>query len=194
MIVDGMTFDLSGLRPAPYIDAEVAEYFYDIGENVPSKVAAMPVVSGPHLAGAERTLPVVRGMMRAARHLCDAPGLIGVAWTPARSWMSVSYFGSVVDAWLAGGPFPALGLTSVKPVFDGGLQTEGLAYFIGQELRIEPEVAADRVAATRIAARLINSLVESGPIDESMSVTGPDGERLSLSPSANGKFIRLKAG
>lgn len=108
--------------------------------------------------------------------------------------MSISYFKSIVDAWLTGGPFPALGLTSVKPAFDGGLQTLGLAYFIGQELHIEPEVAADRVAATRIAARLINSLVRGGPIDAAMSVTGPDGERLTLSPSANGKFIRLMVG
>ncbi len=192
LIVNGMTFDLSGLRPAPAIAAGIAEHLYDLDKDVAARAAVMPIIRGPHLAGAERTLPVVRGILQVARAVCDAPGLAGVAWLPARSWMSISYFKSVVDVWLSGGPFPALGLTSMKPVFDGGLQTVGLEYFIGQELRIEPDVTTDRVAATRIAARLINSLVEGGPLDAGMSVTGPDGERLTLTPSANGKFLRLR--
>ncbi len=194
VIVDGMTFDFCGLRPGPCIDAVAADYHYDIDQDVPGRMAALPILPGPHLTGAERSLPVIRGMVQVARTLCDAPGLLGVAWSPSSSLMSISYFRTVVDAWLVGGPFPALGLTSLKPAFDGGLQSEGLAYFIGRELRIEPDVTTDRVAATRIATRLINTLVESGSIESTMSVTGPDGERLSLAPSANGKFLRLRAG
>jgi hypothetical protein len=90
--------------------------------------------------------------------------------------------------------FPALGLTALAEVGDGGLHSEGLAFFTGQELRIEPELAGDKAAAARLAVRLINELVERGRIDQPERIAGPQGEPLKLAPSENGRFVRVWSG
>ena len=46
--------------------------------------------------------------------------------------------------------FPGFGLVALLPTPDHGMQSEGLAFFTGQELRVEPEIATDGKAAARI--------------------------------------------
>jgi len=82
-------------------------------------------------------------------------------------------------------------LTSFFETLDGGLQSVGLDYFIGQELRIEPSLATEKGAATRLAIRLVNQLVVMGGIHESERVIAPDGTRLVMRPSRNKNFIRV---
>ncbi|MFN7158905.1 MAG: hypothetical protein ACK4MR_09475, partial [Erythrobacter cryptus] len=109
--------------------------------------------------------------------------LEALAWGPARSAIGRRFFESVTAAWLDGGPFPALGLTSFVASIDGALETIGLDFWIGQELRIEPPLAADQVAATRLGIRLVNHLVLSGGLAEEERITAPDGTRLLLRPA-----------
>lgn len=52
VIVGGMTFDISGLRPAPGITADAAEHHYDLGRDVTGRAAALPIIHAPHLFGA----------------------------------------------------------------------------------------------------------------------------------------------
>ena len=99
-----------------------------------------------------------------------------------------------VFRWVDGGVFPGLGLTSLAVSPDGGMQSEGLSLFAGQELRIEPELIADMTAGAKIGVRLIDYMVERGRIDAPQKVTGPDGQPLRLEPSANGRFIRVWRG
>ena len=87
-----------------------------------------------------------------------------------------------------------IGLTSLAVSPDGGMQSEGLSLFAGQELRIEPELIADMTAGAKIGVRLIDYMVERGRIDAPQKVTGPDGQPLRLEPSANGRFIRVWRG
>ena len=96
--------------------------------------------------------------------------------------------------WIDGGVFPGLGLTALAVSPDGGMQSEGLSLFAGQELRIEPELIADMAAGAKIGVRLIDYMVERGRIDAPQKVTGPDGQPLRLEPSANGRFIRVWRG
>ena len=77
---------------------------------------------------------------------------------------------------------------------DGALQSIGLDFWIGQEIRIEPPLATDRVAATRLGVRLINHLIMVGGLSQAEPMTAPDGRKLVLTPSGNRKFVRVWQG
>ena len=99
-----------------------------------------------------------------------------------------------MTAYLEGGAFPALGLVAFHETLDGGLQSHGLSHLIGQELRIEPDLASDKILATRLAVRLINQLVLSGTVQCVEEVVAPDGRVICLEPSPNARFVRVWSG
>ena len=53
---------------------------------------------------------------------------------PARTAIEPELFVRSVDAWLGGGAFPALGLVALTDTPEGGLISEGLTFFAGQEI------------------------------------------------------------
>lgn len=194
LLRDGLTFDLVGLAPSAPCTPPPQEHRFDCREEAgPGQIEAMRLVPGTHLTGAEASLPILRGMLQLARELVQHfEQIVAVAWPPARSVIGRRFFESSTTAWLDGGAFPALGLTAFRETFDGGLQSVGLDFLIGQELRIEPSLSGDKVAATRLGVRLVNQLVLTGPIERTEQVIGPTGQLLQLEPSGNGKFIRVR--
>lgn len=193
LLREGLTFDLGGLAQGAPSAFPVIEHRFDL-ESVPTTFGheALHLVPGQHLAGGERSMPVVKGLMAVARDLAHHfEDLQAVAWPPSQSAIGRRYFESTSTAWLEGGAFPALGLTAFRETIDGALQSVGLEYWIGQELRIEQPVSSDRVSATRLGIRLINQLIIVGGLDESERIVAPDGSRLVMRPSRNGKFIRV---
>ena len=149
-------------------------------------------MTGAHLAGSGNSLPVLRGMLGLARDLVEHFEQIStVVWPPSASAIGRRFFESTTTAWLDGGAFPVLGLTAFKETIDGGLESIGLEFLIGQELRIEPALTGDKVAATRLGVRLINQLVLSGKILQSEQIIAPDGRELRIAPSQNGRYARL---
>lgn len=193
LLRDGLTFDLEGLAPGWPCTIPPAAHRFDFRSDMkPSSFEALRLVPSAHLAGGAGSLPILRGTMRLARELVQHFEQIeAVAWSPAQSLIGRRFFESSITAWLEGGAFPALGLTSFRETLDGGLQSVGLGFIIGQELRIEPALANDKVAATRLGVRLINQLVLAGRIERVEQIIGPTGQLLQLEPSANGKFIRV---
>ncbi len=129
--------------------------------------------------------------MRLAAQLCTLPGVAAVGWRPGRTLSEPGHFRRGVTRWIEGGAFPDASLAALLAAPDGGMQSEGLAFFTGQELRIEPELAADGAAAARIALRLIDELAARGPLAASRQVTGPAGEALRLDLSPNRRFVRV---
>ena len=129
-----------------------------------------------------------------AANLAQLEGVKAVAWHPARAISEAGYFRTSVLRWIEGGAFPGLGLTALVPTDDGGLESEGLALFTGQELRMRPEVVMDRAEASKIALRLLNWLVEHGRITESFGFTGPSGETLRLEPVDNFGIVEVWRG
>ena len=117
-----------------------------------------------------------------------------VAWHPARALCEADYFRHSVTRWIDGGAFPGLGLTALVPCEDGGLVTEGLSLFTGQELRMRPELVSDNAEASKIALRLLNWLVENGRITESFDFAGPSGETLRLEPVDNFGLVEVWRG
>lgn len=193
LLRDGLTFDLAGLAPGQGRDFPPIWHRFDL-ESLPAETnfEVLHLTPGHHLAGGERMLPVSMGLLGLARDLVDHFDELGaVVWPPAMSAIGYQFFESIVTAWLDGGPFPALGLTAFREAADGALQSEGLDFWIGQELRIEPPLSLDKVSATRLGVRLINQLVLVGGVEASERVVAPDGTRLVMRPSRNGKFVRV---
>ncbi|ALE16330.1 hypothetical protein AMC99_01033 [Altererythrobacter epoxidivorans] len=196
MLSSGLTFELSGLTPGESIAMPTASQLFDIKDaNGPMEWEAICMAPGAHLSGGERTLPVIRVMMELARDLVSHFGtLAAVAWMPAGAMIGRRYFESTVSAWLGGGPFPAPGLATFEAGGGGSLRSVGLAHFIGQEIVIDPLLASDRLAATRLGSRIVNQLVLTGKLSEREDIIAPDGSRLVMTPEARGAEVHIRPG
>ncbi len=189
----GLTFDVVGLAPGPQSAFPEALHRFDLAE-LPQvdRYESITIAPGPHLSAAGRSLPVIKAMLALA---CDFTRhfdhLEAICWVPARSAIGRRYFESVVAAWLEGGPFPALGLTAFVEADGGALASVGLEFWIGQEVRIEPPLGTDKVAATRLGIRIINHLVLAGGLTAIDRITAADGSRLVLEPLPRQKTIRV---
>lgn len=153
------------------------------------------LIPGPHLSGAKRSLPVVRAKAGIAADLVrELAGVQAVSWAPSAVVASSHYFQQAIAAWAAGGPFPAPGLVTFRKAMGGAMQSSGMAYFTGQELRLEGDLAADEDQATRLAARLVDQLIHRGAITEAEQAIGPSGNALRIEPSTNGRYVRVWPG
>lgn len=193
LLADGLTFDLGGLAPrSPASFPEPAHRFDLPALPRAGEFEALILRPGPHLATGDHAMPLMRGMLALA---CDMirqfDDLAAVVWDPAKSAIGRRFFESATSAWLDGGPFPALGLTAFTETPDSALETVGLAFWTGQELRIEPPLSADRVAATRLGIRLVNHLVITGGLEEDDRIVAPDGTRLTLRPSRTRALVSV---
>lgn len=193
LLRDGLTFDLSGLSLGPPSDFPVINHRFDLPDiPTPETHEALAFKPGPHLANSGHSQPVARAMLALARDLIlYFNDLVAIGWGPSRSAIGRRFFESVISAWLDGGPFPALGLTAFDEGADGALESVGLAFWTGQELRIEPPLSADKVAATRLGIRLVNQLVLTGGLEADERIIAPDGTRLVLRPSRNRAIISV---
>ena len=194
LLRDGMTYDVAGLVPAPSVATPAARHQYGLGgADGADALEAVSLQPGPHLQAGARSMPVVRTMAGIAADLLGAlPAAVAVMWPPSRSYIGPGFFAASVSAWLSGGAFPALGLTAFDDEPGGGMRSEGLAWFTGQELLIAPDLAKDRAAAARLAIRLVNQLVSQGRLIASEVIVGPDGGRLALEPTRDGGTIRIR--
>lgn len=193
LLRDGLLFDLEGLAPSQPLSVPMTEHRFDFDHSKSfAMYDAIRLIPGAHLGGGEHTLPVVRCLISLARDLAyEFEDIAAFVWPPASSVISREFFESTCTAWLAGGAFPALGLTSFRETMDGALQSVGLEYLIGQELRIEPPLSSDRLEATRLGIRLVNQLILVGGIEKSERLAAPDGKRLIMHLSRNEKFVRV---
>jgi len=192
VLAAGLAFDLCGLSPAISEPMPDIAHYYGLPDVF--EADAYEVVTlhpGAHLAGGENLLPVVRAMVGVASVLTALPGAAAVIWHPARTAIGPANFARMVAGWLAGGAFPALGLTALQPTPEGGLISEGLAFFTGQELRIEPISGMDMSGLGKIAVRLIHRMVESAKVAVPCDLIGPHGELLRAEPINGGRVLRV---
>lgn len=189
LLASGLTFDCRGLGPGEGMAHPGAGSL--LGLHEPPSGEVVTLEPAPHLAEGRGLLPVVRALAGLGAELGRLPGLAGAFWQPARSWMAPKYFCGIIDDWLSGGAFPALGLTALQRTADGGMVSVGLDFLIGQELHFEPNRKLFPAAIARIAVRLIHELVESGALREAAEFIGPEGERLLIEPVRQGRQLRI---
>lgn len=165
LLRDGLTFDMAGLAPAASceVPAVVHRVALPADFNLDALEAAWFMV-GPHLAGAESLLPVLRVAAAILRHLTSLEGLQAIVWRPARIVMSPAWFAEAVGVWLAGGPFPALALTALARS-QNGIESEGLAFLTGQEFMLHAGSGGPNREDSRIAVRLTDWLVAHGRVE-----------------------------
>lgn len=194
LLQSGMTFDLLGLSPGPSVASPAIAHRLACDAHFdPADHEAIALVPGPHLADGANSLPIVRAMLDLACGIARRiVGVRTICWSPARSAVAMPMFCQSVEQWLGGGPFPALGLTSFSLDERGAMRSEGLAHFLGQELSIAPELASDRIAATRLGARLVHDLVARGRLESPREFIAEDGLGFLLSPSENASQIEVR--
>jgi hypothetical protein len=198
LLRDGLTYDLLGLasgRSHPeQVDPFITRHRFGFrGEVYSSSLECMSLQPGPHLSAGMHSVAVVRTLASIAVTLAELlPGLIAVAWPPARSIVGVEFFRSSVSAWLSGGAFPSLGFAAFEDDLEGGIVSVGLSWFTGQEIRLANNIAIDRAGAAKLGVRLVNHLVSQGKLVENEFVVGPDGGRLALEPTRDGKVVRVR--
>lgn len=191
LMLSGMTFDLLGFAPGPSIETPEIVHRLD-GHFDPYGVEALAIVPGPHLADGANSLPIVRSMLELACGIARrVKGVKTICWSPARSAVAMPIFCQSVEDWLSGGSFPALGMTSFAFDDSGALTSEGLAYFMGQELSISAELAGDRMAATLLGAGLVHDLVASGRVEQSRNFKTESGLDVILSPVQDARIIEV---
>jgi len=189
LLTGGLAFDCRGLAPGGFAVPSGEASLLGLAK-VP-RGETVTLEPAPHLAEGRGLLPVVRAMAGLAAVLCELPGIVGVYWRPARCWMAPKYFSGVVHDWLAGGPFPALGLTSLYRLDDGTMVSVGLDYLIGQELLFASNRRLASAALARIAVRLVNDLVGSGPLQRPATLRGPEGELIEAVPTPDGRQLQV---
>ncbi len=194
LLFSGLTFELHGLGSSSCVTLPPVVNAFDFASIDDAQgLEATVLTVGEHLAGGGQSLPVVKGMMelacRLVRHFDDVRAVV---WPPSQSVIGRRFFESTVTAWLDGGAFPAIGLTAFEQTDDGALKSQGLAYFIGQEILIELPLSADLVTATRLGVRLVNQLVLTGGVSTAEQVIAPAGLRLILEPSENSKIVSVR--
>ena len=189
ILASGLTFDLCGLAPAAGAAPAAARHLYGFdGGRAPAGAEAIELVPSGHVAAGAGLQPVVRTMMGLAAALALELPAIAVGWRPAGTLMEPRYFSRIIVGWLAGGAFPALGLTALAPDKDGGVSSFGLSYFIGQEIRLDPQAGEPPVEAVKLAIRVVDDLVRNGSLSEPRAITvGAD--RLLAEPSRVGDLI-----
>lgn len=192
LLVDGLTFDLVGLPPGPALDEPDFAYAYDCAIGELSGGEAVGLFPGPHIAAGASSLPILRMLLGLGAGLAETlPGIRAVSWVPARSAIAPHFFVRTVRAWLDGGPFPALGLVGLRVDEAGALRSEGLTFLIGYELAVDPALAEDRVAATRLAVRVVHELIGAQAPRARHEFVAEDGTRLALEPDPSARLIRI---
>jgi hypothetical protein len=192
LLINGLAFDCRGLAPGESTPLPEPGMLLGL-EHTPECVEAIGLAPGPHLANAGSMLPVVRAQFALAARLAELPGLTALCWQPACSWMGPEYFRRIIGAWLAGGAFPALGLTSLDVGEGGVVRSVGLGFLIGQEVAYDPRGLQDRHGAARLALRLIHELATTGAVSTPCEFTGPEGQRLLARPVRNGRLLEVTA-
>lgn len=161
---DGLTFDVRGLAGGPAQVLPSVKAGVGISPSEVDGFCALALAPGPHLAGAQRLLPVIRVAANLLLDLARIGPAKAIAWLPAQLLIRVDLFERAVRPWLDGGPFPAPAFVALHADIAGGLRSAGLNFFIEQEFLLQSGAPENAGQLPRVAIRLIDWLVAHGPI------------------------------
>jgi len=187
----GLVFDLVGLSPGPAIP--VPDMQPRDGEHLmSSRVHAVSLRLGPHIAAGKRSVAVLREWFALAQGIADQLEGVTICWVPGEVAIPTEKLAPHLAEWDARGQVPVGLLATFRRTLDGAIQSQGLEYFTGQEFRIEPPlVGGDQEPLARL---LFAHLFFAGTQEETGQLTAPDGHALRLEPSANGRYVRVWPG
>jgi hypothetical protein len=119
---------------------------------------------GAHLAGGERIAPIAQAFLACGAKLAAFLSADAVVWNPARLVSEPGFFVETVNDYVAGGAFPVLAAVDFEyQDNEYRLQSQGLAWFSGQEIALAGAGAHGQDLARR-AVRLIHDIAVNGPV------------------------------
>jgi hypothetical protein len=193
LLSTGLSFDCLGLAPAQSCPLPPRAQLFGLAEQeAECQLEAIELIPGRRLAGGEPPMQLVRGMVGLGAQLAALKDVVAVCWRPAASWMEPAHFCRIVDKWLQGGAFPAMGLTTFERQADGVVASRGLAFLTGQELQLHPRAGASTDEVEGLAVQLIDELIYSGPLRERANYSGPAGEELVAAPDEAGRTVLVE--
>ena len=184
---DGLTFDLGGLAPLPPLDgfgASVSTVGLPRSLDL-AMLEAVALAPGPHLAGAEHLLPVLRVVAQLVTYLAERLPVKGIFWKPSASIVLPEWFAKACQAWIAGGPFPAIAMTSFSRT-KSEMTSRGLSFLIGQEFTLYSSDGILQEKDARVSVRLVDWLVAHGKVDGPREVVLSGVGAVRLEPNADG--------
>lgn len=192
----GLTFDCSGLAPGPAERMPPVRDWLGIAvDDRAERLRCVGLALGPHLRGGQTSPPILRGLLGLARQMADRfSACRGICWAASGTVTERTVFSEFVSRWEEGSVFPAQLVTSLAAGLGGGIESRGLAYFTGQELRIEPGAYSEEGQGALLALRLVSQLIYRGRLEAAEEAVAPDGSSIRLEPSPNGRFVRVWAG
>ncbi len=175
-------------------------YGFEWSENVPdfsgyrsiffdpqfSKIQTILSLSlGAHLAGGERVAPIAQAFLAFGAKLAGDLSADAVVWNPARLVSEPGFFVETVNDYVGGGAFPVLATVDFEyHENEYRLQSQGLAWFSGQEIALAGAGAHGQELAQR-AVRLIHDIAVNGPIITHQYVADLDtDQQIELAPTA----------
>lgn len=192
LLISGLTFDLCGLRPGAGMSVPPERHRYGtIADHENHKLEAITLIPAQHIASGFAMIPVVQAMAGLAAHIAQPLAAKAVCWHPAQTWMEPQYYSRIVLNWLSGGPFPALGLTALQANSEG-VRTEGLGFFVGQELQVDGLPGEAKRDNAKLAMRLIDRVVCEGRFTGDGTLDGPDGQRLHIEIGESGRLATVR--
>lgn len=181
--ISGLTFDMVGLSPGAAKASPPAAHVYGLPTDMARfDLEAVWLIPSIHIAAGAALLPIVKAMTGLAALLAQNLPVKAICWHPAHIWMDPGYFVRIVQSWLDGGAFPALGLMAVGPGGEGDIRSSGLAHFTGQEVLVERSPEEPVSELVKLAVRAIDHLVGEGSLLARRKLSGPDGEALLAEP------------
>jgi hypothetical protein len=120
LLVSGLSFDLTGLAPAPPERALARSHAFALdGPELPDELEAVRLMPSPHIMGGMALPPVVRTITALAAALAQLGHVRAVCWHPAGTVTETTLFVRKIGAWLDGGPFSSPGLAALVRDEDG---------------------------------------------------------------------------
>lgn len=145
-------------------DVEVAGSRPNLTANYGAMLALAPL-AGTVIAPEDSDIASTRALLKVATLLADMTGASHIFWSPARLWSEIPAFRSAVTEMLDSGMPPLLHLVAFVDGQGGQyLETRGLSYFCGQELRLIDAGNLSRTEQVRRLARLSLDMMMNGAI------------------------------
>lgn len=192
-VISGMTFELVHQNAEEIEQSLAAKDLDHIFCEPPEKpLSGIGITLTEHITSGMGNGTINRALLQLARHVGQSIKANSIIWRPAQLHIGFDYFAGAIEHYIAGGPFPVLVQIAISETPDGDLQTSGLSYFAGQEIRM---TAPANYAPNEVVKRLVriaHDIATNGKIDEETEVEGfIAGETLFITPRENGQTVDI---
>ncbi|MDE2620040.1 MAG: hypothetical protein KGL54_07740 [Sphingomonadales bacterium] len=159
LVMHGWKHPVFGLAPAPPARSPHPRHGYDIVPAQLGQAEAVRVMAASGLVR-DQLLAAVRTQIALGCELARLPGLLAIGWEPAATALSPAYYLRVMQAWLAGGAFPGLGLAALERD-EREVRSHGFSLFAGHEIAVTLAAGEGPAGAARLALRAMHGRVEA---------------------------------